>query len=65
MPEHALEQIFEDFLLGILTFRSMTDTTVRTPEELEKLIGIRVLATIPKLERRHIARHRSRLLSGC
>ena len=53
------------FGVALLAFRSLTDTTVRTPEELEQLVGVRVLATVPELNRRNVRRHEQRLLSGC
>ncbi|MCA8956281.1 MAG: hypothetical protein KDC87_09405 [Planctomycetes bacterium] len=50
---------------GILTLRSLTDTTVRTPEEIEALLGVRVLATVPQLDRKNLRRHERRITSGC
>ena len=49
----------------ILSVRTMTDTTIRTPEELEKILGLRVLATVPELRGKHVRRHENRILSGC
>ena len=49
----------------ILAVRTLTDTTIRTPEELEKMLGLRVLATVPELRGKHVRRHENRILSGC
>ena len=51
--------------LGLVGVRSLTDKTVRSPEELEQLIGLRVLATVPDLRAKHVRRHENRILSGC
>lgn len=51
--------------VGILALRAMMDTTVRSPEELEQLAGLRVLACVPQLDRKNLCRHEQRLTSGC
>jgi capsular polysaccharide biosynthesis protein len=51
--------------LGFTAMRALTDTTIRTPEELEKMLGLRVLATVPDMRGKHVRRHENRILSGC
>ena len=50
---------------AIVAMRALTDSTIRSPEELEELLGLRVLATIPDLSRKHVRRHENRVVSGC
>ncbi len=69
-PIRSLEVIFGllagIFLaIAILTVRTLTDTTVRTPEELEAMVGLRVLATVPQLDKKNLTRHEKHLSSGC
>jgi len=54
------------FFLGvlILILRALTDTKIRQPEELEKRLGIKVLATVPSLSRGQLRRHSNRKVTG-
>jgi len=47
------------FGLFFLLLRAVTDSTIRNPEDLEKLTKLKVLASIPKLTRRNLRRHQA------
>lgn len=50
------------FLLVILL--ALSDKTVRSPEDLESVLGIQTLAIIPQLDRKNIRRHKQLRASG-
>ena len=51
--------------LGLSFLRTVLDGTIRSAEDLEQIGDVPVLATVPKMTRRNLARHRKARLSGC
>lgn len=45
--------------LGLVLLRTMGDTTVRSREDLDRLAGVAVLGTFPRLDGRNLRRHRN------
>jgi uncharacterized protein involved in exopolysaccharide biosynthesis len=51
--------------LGLVVVRTLPDTIVREPADLEQLDGVEVLGVIPRLDGRNVRRHESVRSRGC
>jgi uncharacterized protein involved in exopolysaccharide biosynthesis len=47
------------FALVLLLLKTITDTQVHDPEDLEEIEGVKVLASVPKLKKRDMRRHQN------
>jgi uncharacterized protein involved in exopolysaccharide biosynthesis len=56
----VLGSVLGALFIGLLLLfaRAVTDPTVRGPEDLQRIPGVRVLATLPDSKRVHVRRHR-------
>jgi len=50
--------------LVLVFLRAVTDQTLRTPDDIERLLGVKMLATVPQLNSKHIRRHRRLRITG-